>query len=201
MSYSVKEIFYSLQGEGFHSGRPAVFCRFSDCNLACSFCDTDFIGTDGFNGGVYQPDDLVNKIAALWPSETVTPFVVCTGGEPLLQLDDLLIDAMHKAGFEIAIETNGTIISPKGIDWIAVSPKAGSELIQTSGNEIKVLFPIKDLDPSNYESFAFKYFFIQPVDTGDPDQNNKNQQSTIKYCQDNPQWRFSYQLHKLLGIQ
>jgi 7-carboxy-7-deazaguanine synthase (Cx14CxxC type) len=201
MRYSIKEIFYSLQGEGFHSGRSAIFCRFSGCNLSCSFCDTDFIGVDGLNGGIYNSEDLVKKISSLWPSNKVSPFVVCTGGEPLLQLNDLLIDAMHKAKFEIAIETNGTILAPKGIDWIAVSPKPNSDLTQRSGNEIKVLFPIEDLDPCSYGDLDFSYFFVQPVDTGDLGQNKKYQQLALQYCKKNPQWRFSYQLHKLLGIQ
>ena len=201
MSYSVKELFYSLQGEGFHSGRPAVFCRFSDCNLSCSFCDTDFIGTDGENGGIYTVTELVNKIASLWPSPKIPLFVVCTGGEPLLQLDELLINTMHEANFEIAIETNGTIKVPMKLDWVAVSPKPDSDMIQKSGDELKVLFPLKDLDPTCYEALDFKYFFIQPVDTEDLNQNKENQRLTIDYCQNNPQWRFSYQLHKLLGIQ
>lgn len=201
MSYIIKEIFYSLQGEGFHSGRPAVFCRFSGCNLSCSFCDTDFVGTDGPNGGVYESDALIKQIVSIWPSTTINPFVVCTGGEPLLQLDKTLIDIMHQAGFEIAIETNGTIPAPEGIDWIAVSPKPNSKLKQKSGNEVKVLYPVETLRPDDYENLDFEYLFIQPVDTGDTKRNNFNQKSTIEYCQANPKWRFSYQLHKLLNIQ
>ena len=202
MSYSIKEIFYSLQGEGFHSGRPSIFCRFTECNLSCSFCDTDFNGNDGINGGIYEnAEDLVKTISSIWPSEDIKPFVVSTGGEPLLQFDASLIREMHRAGYEIAIETNGTIAVPQGIDWIAVSPKPNASLIQLSGNEIKVLYPVEGLDPSQYEALEFDYFFIQPVDTDDAAQNTINQKLSMKYCQENPNWRFSYQLHKILRIQ
>lgn len=202
MSYSIKEIFYSLQGEGFHSGRPAIFCRFTGCNLLCSFCDTDFNGNNGTDGGVYEnAEDVVKTISSLWPSKNIKPFVVCTGGEPLLQLDFSLISEMHEAEYEIAIETNGTINAPQGIDWIAVSPKPNAPLVQQSGNEIKVLFPVEGLEPSQYERLDFNHFFIQPVDTKCEDQNIINQKLAMKYCQGNPQWRFSCQLHKVLGIQ
>jgi len=210
MTYSVKEIFYTLQGEGAMTGRPAVFCRFAGCNLwsglerdradsICSFCDTDFIGTDGENGGKFKSAaDLAAAVAALWPSGVDgTPYVVCTGGEPLLQLDSALVDALHAVGFEIAVETNGTIAAPDGIDWICVSPKAGAELVQTSGSELKLVYPQDENTPADFEHLAFDNFFLQPKDeTGT---NNTN--DTVAYCQANPKWRLSLQTHKMLGIK
>ena len=211
MTYSVKEIFYTLQGEGAQTGRPAVFCRFSGCNLwtgreedrsdaVCQFCDTDFIGTNGENGGKFKTaKDLAQFVASLWPrSNAGKPYVVCTGGEPLLQLDKALIDAFHNAGFEIAVETNGTIKAPDGIDWICVSPKAKADLKQMSGNELKLVYPQSDNTPVNFEHLAFEHFFLQPLDNSQSDENTRK---TINYCQLNPMWRLSLQTHKIIGIK
>ncbi len=213
--YSVKEIFYSLQGEGLHGGRPAVFCRFSGCNLwsgrekdratsVCPFCDTDFVGTNGQNGGKYPgAAELAEKIHSLWPETELTsnPYVVFTGGEPLLQLDRILIDQMHHWGFEVAVETNGSIAAEpaviEGIDWLCVSPKADMELKINRGNELKLLYPQEKIQPESYEKLNFDYFFLQPID--DP-QHRSNQQQTLSYCLRHPQWRYSVQLHKLLQI-
>jgi 7-carboxy-7-deazaguanine synthase len=212
MSYSIKEIFYTLQGEGAQTGRPAVFCRFSGCNLwsgresdrprsACRFCDTDFMGTDGPGGGTYHnPHHLALDVAVKFPlfeSDRVLPFVVCTGGEPLLQLDQPLLDAFHSLGSEVAVETNGTILPPSGIDWICVSPKAGVELKLKSGNELKLIFPQEGIEPESFESLDFGFFFLQPKDGPDIGQNT---QKTIRYCLDHPKWRLSLQMHKLVGI-
>ena len=211
MTYSVKEIFYTLQGEGAQTGRPAVFCRFSGCNLwtgreqdrsdaVCQFCDTDFIGTNGENGGKFKTaEDLAQFVTSLWPASNAgNPFVVCTGGEPLLQLDKALVDAFHDVGFEIAVETNGTIEAPDGIDWICVSPKAKADLKQISGNELKLVYPQSENTPENFEHLSFDYFFLQPLDNS---QSDDNTQKTIKYCQSNPRWRLSLQTHKITGIK
>jgi 7-carboxy-7-deazaguanine synthase (Cx14CxxC type) len=212
LSYQVKEIFYSLQGEGYHSGRPAVFCRFSGCNLwsgkeadrkkaICKICDTDFLGTDGEEGGNYRTaDELAKKIDTLWTKENnpVKPFVVCTGGEPLLQLDNNLIDALHERNFEIAVETNGTIHAPERIDWLCVSPKENAKIVQTRGDELKLLYPQERLDPEKYTSYDFKYFYLQPVDTA---RLNGNIQETLEYVLSHPKWRLSLQLQKILNIK
>ncbi|MEN8218117.1 MAG: 7-carboxy-7-deazaguanine synthase [Pseudomonadota bacterium] len=208
MSYTIKEIFYTLQGEGLHTGRAAVFCRFTGCNLwsgreddrakaVCQFCDTDFIGTDGQGGGKFaEAQALVDKVAATWPStQSGRPFVVCTGGEPLLQLDTPLIEAFHQAGFEIAIETNGTLIAPPDIDWICVSPKA--PLVLQSGDELKLIFPQPDAPPVKFQHLDFKYFFLQPMDGP---QRDVNTQLALRYCLAHPQWRLSLQTHKWLQI-
>jgi 7-carboxy-7-deazaguanine synthase len=212
MSYAVKEIFYTLQGEGAQAGRPAVFCRFAGCNLwsgreadresaVCRFCDTDFVGTDGTGGGRF-PDAsaLAAAVAAQWPAGAGgRPYVVCTGGEPLLQLDSPLIDALHAAGFEIAIETNGTKPVPDGIDWICVSPKSGSQLVVEHGNELKLVFPQAEPEarPENFLNLRFDNFFLQPMDGPD---RVENLQATISYCLANPTWRLSLQTHKIMGI-
>lgn len=208
--YKVKEIFYTLQGEGAQTGRPAVFCRFTGCNLwsgreedrakaICQFCDTDFWGTDGLNGGRYSATELAAKVASLWqPARAIgKPYVVCTGGEPLLQLDESLIEALHNQGFEIAVETNGTVEAPKGLDWICVSPKAGSELILKSGHELKLVFPQPGAEPELFENLDFTHFYLQPMDGL---QQVNNIRLTLEYCLKNPQWRLSLQTHKLLNI-
>ncbi len=206
--YKVKEIFYTLQGEGGQSGRPAVFCRFTGCNLwsgreedrskaICQFCDTDFWGTDGLNGGRYTAVALASKIASLWPTNSGKPYVVCTGGEPLLQLDEALVDALHMHGFEVAVETNGTITIPTGIDWVCVSPKAGADLVVTAGHELKLVFPQPGAMPELFEQLDFQYFFLQPMDG--PHREHYTQ-LTLQYCLAYPQWRLSLQTHKLLNI-
>ncbi|MCX7621950.1 MAG: 7-carboxy-7-deazaguanine synthase [Acidimicrobiales bacterium] len=208
--YLVKEVFYTLQGEGANVGRPAVFCRFSRCNLwsgheehrssaICRFCDTEFVGTDGPGGGSFrEPDELAQHVAARWPTgRGGQPLVVCTGGEPLLQLDEPLIGALGAYGFDIAIETNGTIEVPKGIDWVCVSPKADTELVVTSGNELKLVYPQEGGQPERYEALDFEHFFLQPMDGPDRDRNT---QLAIQYCLDHPRWRLSLQTHKYLGI-
>lgn len=211
MTYSVKEIYYTLQGEGANAGRPAVFCRFSGCNLwsgkerhrakaICQFCDTEFVGTDGINGGRFStPEELADAVANQWPIDQPksTPLVVCTGGEPLLQLDEAVIAAFHARGFQVAVETNGTQVAPKGLDWICVSPKAGTELIQTSGNELKLVFPQNEAMPDGFAHLKFEHFFIQPMDG--PDQV-LNTRLAIDYCLNYPQWSLSIQTHKLIGI-
>jgi 7-carboxy-7-deazaguanine synthase len=212
MNYAVKEIFYSLQGEGAHTGRPAVFCRFAGCNLwsgreedrltaTCQFCDTDFVGTDGFGGGRFQSAlELATAVAAAWPAPPAPlaqPFVVCTGGEPLLQLDEDLVAAFHDFGFEVAIETNGTRRPPRGIDWICVSPKAGAELVLRSGHELKLVFPQEGAEPARFAHLDFHYFFLQPRDGP---QRERNTQLAVRYCLEHPRWRLSLQTHKLLGI-
>lgn len=211
MSYAVKEIFYTLQGEGAQTGRPAVFCRFSGCNLwsgreedrnraACQFCDTDFVGTDGAGGGRFDtPDALAAAVALTWPPDSgpSRPFVVCTGGEPLLQLDQPLIDALHRIGFEIAIETNGTQTASPDIDWICVSPKAHSELKLRSGHELKLVFPQVGARPEMYEELDFKHFFLQPMDGAAREANTR---MALHYCLQHPRWRLSLQTHKLLNI-
>ena len=208
--YTIKEIYYTIQGEGFHTGRSAVFVRFTGCNLwtghekdrenaICNFCDTDFIGTDGPGGGRFQtPSDLVEKILSKWPSRSIEQrFVVFTGGEPLLQMDEKLINVLHFNKFEIAIETNGTVNAPKNIDWVCVSPKAGSDLVITKGNELKLVYPQHGIDPSQYENLNFDHFSLQPMDN---ENLNENIQKTIKYCHEHPLWRLSLQTHKFVGI-
>ncbi|MES2759517.1 MAG: 7-carboxy-7-deazaguanine synthase [Pseudomonadota bacterium] len=210
MTYSIKEIFYTLQGEGAHAGRPAVFCRFSGCNLwtgrerdrasaVCQFCDTDFVGTDGERGGKFaEPAQLAAEIDSLWPpAYPASKYVVFTGGEPLLQLDEALIAAMHAVGFEIAIETNGTLPVPAGVDWICVSPKMGSTLVVTKGNEIKVVIPQLDQNLAAYERLDFDNFFVQPMDGPLAAHNTR---LAIETCKLHPQWKLSLQTHKLLQI-
>lgn len=209
MPYSVKEIYYTLQGEGAQTGRPAVFCRFTGCNLwtgreedrdsaVCQFCDTDFLGTDGPGGGVFEsPDELAHAVVRHWPQQSGTPYVVCTGGEPLLQLDAEAIDALHAAGLEIAIETNGTKPVPAGIDWVCVSPKAGAECVVHEGDELKLVYPQSEAEPERFENLSFRHFFLQPMDG--PDQE-RNTHLAAEYCLANPQWRLSLQTHKLIGL-
>jgi 7-carboxy-7-deazaguanine synthase (Cx14CxxC type) len=212
MSYAVKEIFYTLQGEGANAGRPAVLCRFAGCNLwsgreqdraraICNFCDTDFVGVDGPGGGIFNTaDDLAAAVAETWPgaiSGPPSPLLVLTGGEPLLQLDQPLIDALHRRGFELAIETNGTIAAPAGIDWICVSPKAGAPLAIERGDELKLIYPQPDADPARFEDLAFDYFFIQPMDGPERDENTRR---AVRFCMENPRWRLSLQTHKILGL-
>ena len=209
MTYAVKEIFYTLQGEGANAGRPAVFCRFAGCNLwsgheedrasaVCQFCDTDFVGTDGENGGKYRSAaELAQQVAALWPEGWGHRFVVCTGGEPLLQLDAALIDALHAQGFMIAIETNGTLPVPDGIDWICVSPKADAELVVKRGHELKVVVPQANQRLEEYAQLAFDYFLIQPMDGPAREFNTR---LAIDWCKRHPQWRLSMQTHKYLNI-
>lgn len=210
MSYAVKELFYTLQGEGANAGRPAVFCRFSGCNLwsgreedraaaVCRFCDTDFVGTDGIGGGRYETaTDLAAAVVAAWPRRAGGwPLVVCTGGEPLLQMDEALLDALHGVGFEIAIETNGTQPALEGIDWICVSPKADAEWVLRSGDELKVVFPQAGIDPAALEGLSFRHFFLQPMDGAERDSNTR---LAIEYCLSHPRWRLSLQTHKVVGI-
>ncbi len=210
MSYKVKEIFYTLQGEGGQSGRPAVFCRFSGCNLwtgrekdrakaICQFCDTDFWGTDGLNGGKYKTaTELAQKVKSLWPDPSVgKPYVVCTGGEPALQVDKKLVDAFHAEGLEMAIETNGTIELPEGIDWICVSPKANTELVILRGHELKLVYPQKNAEPERYTHLAFANFYLQPMDGVFQKQHL---QWTVDYCLQHPNWKMSLQTHKILNI-
>ncbi|MFC0502892.1 7-carboxy-7-deazaguanine synthase [Asaia krungthepensis] len=212
MPYAVKEMFATLQGEGAHAGRASVFCRFTGCNLwsgreedrhkaACSFCDTDFIGTDGTGGGRFAtPKDLARALSDCWQDEAGDHpgrYVVFTGGEPLLQIDDPLIEAVRAAGFEIAIESNGTIAAPSGIDWICVSPKPASVVTQRSGQELKLVFPQKALPPSLFEEWDFTHFWLQPMDGPD---RVANTAAAVAYCLKNPRWRLSLQTHKLIGI-
>jgi 7-carboxy-7-deazaguanine synthase len=210
MTYSIKEVFYTLQGEGLRAGRPAVFCRFAGCNLwsgreedrasaVCRFCDTDFVGTDGTLGGKFaDAAGLAALIAAQWPQGQGHRYVVLTGGEPLLQVDSALIDALHAQGFEVAVETNGSIAAPAGIDWLCVSPKAGAPLLQTSGQELKLVWPQPGLDPEQLGRLDFEHFLLQPMDS--PVQA-ANTQACIVYCQQHPQWRLSLQTHKILEIR
>ena len=210
--YSIKEIFYTLQGEGAQSGRASVFCRFTGCNLwsgreedrpkaICRFCDTDFVGTDGVNGGNFEsPRDLALAIKGQWRGagdSVATPFVVFTGGEPLLQIDGPLVVAMHEVGFEVAVETNGTILAPSGIDWICVSPKAGAALRQVEGHELKVVIPQDGLDLAALEGMAFQHFYVQPMDGSSYEENCR---IAVKFCLDRPKWRISTQVHKHLAI-
>jgi 7-carboxy-7-deazaguanine synthase len=210
VSYAVKEIFYTLQGEGALTGRPAVFCRFAGCNLwsgreedramaACNFCDTDFVGADGTEGGRYvDANALSDKIATLWPEGAHSRFVVCTGGEPLLQLDPALIDALHLRGFEIAVETNGTIPLPLDLDWVCVSPKGTAKLVVTAGDELKVVVPQAGLDPLAFAELGFRRFSVQPMDGPD---RARNTELAIRFCLDHPRWRLSLQAHKVTGIR
>ncbi len=209
--YRVKEIFHTLQGEGAHAGRAAVFCRFAGCNLwsgrdkdreraTCRFCDTDFVGTDGPGGGDFAtPEALAAAVAACWreASEGGVPYVVCTGGEPLLQLDEPLIAALHAEGFEVAVETNGTRPAPPGLDWICVSPKAGAPLAQAAGDELKLVWPQPGFDPAALAALAFRHFFLQPMDGPDA---AANLAACVAYCRAHPRWRLSLQTHKLIGI-
>ncbi|MFE8872915.1 7-carboxy-7-deazaguanine synthase [Acetobacter persici] len=213
MSYMVKEMFLTLQGEGGQAGRPAVFCRFAGCNLwsgreadraeaICQFCDTDFIGTDGEGGGKFETaEKLADSIASFWPESgnamTVPGLVVFTGGEPLLQLDAPLIKAMHARNFSIAVESNGTLTAPEGVDWLCISPKAGAPLEQKSGTELKLVYPQAELDPATLEQLDFQYFWLQPMDG--PNQQ-ENTQAAIRYCLAHPKWGLSLQTHKLTGI-
>ncbi len=207
--YSIKEIFYTLQGEGSHAGRPAVFCRFAGCNLwsglerdrdkaVCQFCDTDFIGTDGPGGGKFNSPEAVAKACRdQWPTEEGKLFIVLTGGEPMLQVDEFLIKALHDVGFEIAIETNGTHKVPRSIDWICVSPKAGAELVQKTGDELKLVYPQPRLLPEMVENLEFANYYLQPMD-GDEQLNNISK--TVDYCKSHPRWKLSLQTHKMIGI-
>ncbi|MFI4973490.1 MAG: 7-carboxy-7-deazaguanine synthase [Caulobacterales bacterium] len=209
MTYSVKEIFLTLQGEGGQAGRTAVFCRFAGCNLwsgreqdragaVCSFCDTDFVGTDGAGGGKFAAArDLARAVAAAWAGPPEHRLVVCTGGEPLLQLDAPLIEALHGEGFSIAVETNGTLPAPEGIDWVCVSPKAQATLAQTRGQELKLVFPQAGVDPARFEGLAFERFSLQPMDGPGRDEATT---AAIAYCLAHPRWRLSLQTHKYLGI-
>jgi len=208
VSYTVKEIFYTLQGEGVQTGRPSVFCRFAGCNLwsgreadrattVCTFCDTDFVGGERFA----DARALADAVARAWPSSLSAlgrPFVVCTGGEPLLQLDGPLVDALHAVGFEIAIETNGTQLPPPGIDWICVSPKADAPVVLTHGDELKLVYPQPEAPPERFEQLDFAHFSLQPMDGP---QRSRNVQLTVDYCLAHPRWRLSLQMHKLLGIR
>jgi 7-carboxy-7-deazaguanine synthase (Cx14CxxC type) len=207
--YSVKEIYYTLQGEGFYTGRPSVFLRFTGCNLwsgkekdrkkaICDWCDTNFIGNDGINGGKYLGSEIVKIIKTLWPKkEQSKPYIVFTGGEPLIQLDNELIERVHNAGFEIGVETNGTMTPPSGIDWICVSPKARSNFILKKGNELKVVFPQYEFNPLDHENLEFEHFFIQPMDGLNQKENiRKSEDFVLKY----PRWKLSIQTHKILGI-
>ena len=219
MTYTVKEIFYTLQGEGANAGRPAVFCRFTGCNLwtgreqdrsraVCRFCDTDFVGTDGPGGGKFlNAAALADAVAGFWPGGLPAgslpkpgtgPLVVCTGGEPLLQLDGAAVEALHARGFEVAVETNGTQVSPAGIDWICVSPKIGADLVLKAGNELKLVYPQSGGDPEQFASLAFERYFLQPMDG--PNQA-ENIQAAIDYCLSHPQWRLSLQTHKIVGLR
>ncbi len=205
--YKIKEIFYSIQGEGYHAGRPAIFIRFSGCNLwngkeqgrdkaICKFCDTDFVGTDGQNGGVYTANQLVNKILNI-SSDFNCRFLVFTGGEPLLQFDNELLKSLKENELYVAMETNGTLKAIKGIDWLTVSPKSGANFMQKSGDEIKIVYPQDNLDPVKYLNLNFKHFYLQPKD----DFNQKeNIAKTLEYCLAHPKWRLSMQLHKILGV-
>jgi 7-carboxy-7-deazaguanine synthase len=213
MTYAVKEIFYTVQGEGSHAGRPAVFCRFSGCNLwsgresdrglaVCRFCDTDFFGVDGSGGGRFaSPESLADAVRSAWPGPTEAirrPFVVCTGGEPALQTDLPLVNALHARGFEIAVETNGTVPLVGGIDWVCVSPKAGTELVVREGNELKLVYPQVGAEPDRFTTLAFERFFLQPMDGS---RRAENTERVLEYCLANPPWRVSLQAHKLLGIR
>ena len=207
--YKIKEIFLTKQGEGYHTGRKSVFIRFSGCNLwsglekdrhkaICNWCDTDFIGTDGINGGNYSLNEVIKIVCKLWPiNNDEKPFVVCTGGEPLLQLDQFFVDEIHKNGFEIAIETNGTCLPPDKIDWICVSPKNNTNLIIKNGDELKFVYPQSNFEPQQFENFNFNHFFIQPMDGIN---YNKNIKMSKKFIEKNPKWKLSLQTHKILGF-
>jgi 7-carboxy-7-deazaguanine synthase (Cx14CxxC type) len=213
MTYGVKEIFYTLQGEGAWVGRPAVFCRFAGCNLwsgleqdrataVCRFCDTDFVGTGGPDGGRFATAEaLALAVARAWPrqaSARAQPLVVCTGGEPLLQLDAPALRALHAAGFQVAIETNGTLAAPPGLDWICVSPKAAAPLVLTRGDELKLVYPQEDAPPERFAELDFRHFSLQPMDGP---RRAANTAAALKYCLEHPQWRLSLQTHKIIGIR
>ena len=210
MTYAIKEMFYSLQGEGRNAGRPAVFCRFAGCNLwsgrerdraaaECTFCDTDFVGTDGDGGGRFADAiNLADAISSMWRGAGGQRLTVLTGGEPLLQVDEPLIQALHGRGFEVALETNGTLSAPASIDWVTVSPKGATRLAQTSGHELKLVYPQAGVDPRQFETLAFQYHLLQPLDGPEVDANT---QAAIAYCLANPQWRLSLQTHKYMGIR
>jgi len=209
MTYRIKEIYFTQQGEGKNTGRDFVFVRFSGCNLwsgkeknresaICKFCDTDFYGVNGINGGIYEAKELVEMIKSLWVADTSPISVVLTGGEPLLQLDDELVTELKKEAIYIAVETNGTLKAPEGIDWICMSPKAGTEIKLKAGSEIKVVYPQKNLEPEEFSDLDFKNFFIQPMDS---QALEANVAKSIKFCMDNPKWRLSLQTHKILGIR
>ena len=212
MSYAVKESFYTLQGEGFHAGRPAVFLRFAGSNLwsgresdrenaVCAFCDTDFVGFAPDGGRFESADTLAQAMASRWPVDVESGsrrFIVCTGGEPLLQLDSAALQALHDRGFEVAVETNGTIAAPRGLDWICVSPKADAPLVQAAGDELKLVFPQARGEPSRFEQLDFTHFFLQPMDGPDV---ARNTQLAARYCLSHPRWRLSLQTHKMLGIR
>lgn len=211
MSYAVKEIFLTLQGEGVHAGRRAVFLRFAGCNLwsgreedrssaICQFCDTDFVGMDGENGGRYEATALAALVAGLWGEGTAHRYIVLTGGEPMLQVDDAIIDALHAQGFTIAIESNGTLPVHPGIDWVCISPKAGSDVVQHRGSELKLVWPQPGSDTAAMEQWAFDHFLIQPLDSHDAARNASNRQAAIDFVQANPKWRLSLQNHKALGL-
>jgi len=229
-TYRVKEIFYTLQGEGAQAGRPSVFCRFSKCNLwngkeesraqsVCDFCDTDFVGTDGENGGIYTAIELVKLIASLWPGKPTpnskganqgTPYIVCTGGEPLLQLDEPLIEIMHDYGFEVAVETNGTLPAPEGLDWICLSPKADAELVLIECDELKLVYPQPLATPESFDYIQATHRYLQPMADASLDYivsdaheglSQSNTQKTTHYCLKHPQWKLSLQTHKMLGIE
>ena len=213
MTYTVREIYYTLQGEGARTGRPAVFLRFTGCNLwsgreqhraaaVCRFCDTEFVGTDGPAGGKYESvEELVEAVVAQWPraARGARPYLVCTGGEPLLQLDDALLRGFHDAGFEVGVETNGTIAAPAGIDWLCVSPKGDAPLMQRSGDELKLVYPQAEPEaqPENFVDLDFEYFYLQPLDDPDREENTRR---ALQYCLEHPRWQLSLQTHKLLGI-
>ena len=211
MTYSVKEIFYTVQGEGANTGRAAVFCRFAGCNLwtgreqdragaVCKFCDTDFVGTDGTGGGKFRTAaQLADAIQAAWtPADASRRFVVLTGGEPLLQVDDALLEELHARQFFVAVETNGTIVPPVGIDWVCVSPKAGAPLAVSGGSEIKLVFPQEGMSPDDYEQMDFGHFFLQPMDSP---LRAENTRKVVEFCQQHPKWRVAVQTHKLIGVR
>ncbi|WP_411290611.1 7-carboxy-7-deazaguanine synthase [Sphingorhabdus sp.] len=211
MSYAVKEMFLTLQGEGVHAGRRAVFLRFTGCNLwtgreedrssaICQFCDTDFVGMDGENGGRYDADTLAAKVGALWGEGLDNRYVVVTGGEPMLQVDDRVVDALHAQGFQIAIESNGTIAVHPGIDWVCISPKAGSDVIQHTGDELKLVWPQPANDIDSMEKWQFAHFLIQPMDTGDAALNEASVAAATQFVMERPKWRLSLQNHKILGL-
>lgn len=212
MTYTVREMYYTLQGEGAQTGRPAVFLRFAGCNLwsgreadraraVCRFCDTEFVGTEGPGGGKFATaDTLAASVAALWPAGSPGRYVVCTGGEPLLQLDETLIEALHAAGFEVGVESNGTLAAPPGIDWLCVSPKAAAPVVQRSGQELKLVYPQdqEEAQPENFEDLAFDHFFLQPLDGPELSENTRR---AVEYCLAHPNWKLSMQTHKVLGIE
>jgi 7-carboxy-7-deazaguanine synthase len=211
MSYAVKEIFLTLQGEGAHAGRRAVFLRFAGCNLwtgreedrttaVCQFCDTDFVGMDGTNGGRYDAEALAFKVAELWGDGSANRYVVITGGEPMLQVDDAIVDALHAQGFTIAIESNGTLPAHPRIDWVCISPKAGSHVVQRSGNELKLVWPQASIDTALMEQWDFANLLIQPMDSGSPRLNAANVEAATRFVMANPKWRLSLQNHKILGL-